>query len=247
MSLTGIADRTVGLYRIEVSARDPEGTVVKASKLVTLYDTAIQNTGFVHKAFHVEAVKVRSEPGEKAVLLLSSALPEARVLMEVERQGEIVVSRWFTLRKGQQWVELPVMEADRGGFAVHFVCVERGIAHTLTQPIDVPWSNKDLQVEWMSFRDKLLPGAKEEWRLKITGPKKERVAAQLLSVLYDASLDHFVPHGWDMDLWTDNPVERSWGRSEPFGLGEQQIVWRPYEKATIVTRTYPELDDRWHG
>jgi hypothetical protein len=241
LSLTGIADRPVGLYRIDVSARDPEGTVVKASKLVTLYDTAIQNTGFVHKAFHVEAVKVRSEPGEKALLLLSSALPEARVLMEVERQGEIVVSGWFTLLKGQRLVELPVMEADRGGFAVHFVCVERGIAHTLTRPIDVPWSNKDLQVEWMSFRDKLLPGAKEEWRLKITGPKKERVAAQLLSVLYDASLDHFVPHGWDMNIWTDNPVERSWGRTEPFGLGEQQLVWRPYEEVTMVTRNYPEL------
>ncbi|MEO8588182.1 MAG: alpha-2-macroglobulin family protein, partial [Flavobacteriales bacterium] len=241
LKLTGITDWPVGMYRIDVKAQDADGVMVKASRVITVYDTAIQNTGFVNEAFHVEPIKVSCEPGEKAVLLLSSALPEGRVLMEVERDGMIVVARRFTLRKGQQRVELPVMESDRGGFAIHFLCVERGRVHNTTQWIDVPWSNKDLQVEWTSFRDKLLPGQKEEWRLRISGPKKEKVAAQLLGVLYDASLDHFVPHSWNLNIWEQNPVQRSWSRTEPFGAAGAQRIYVPETMPADTVRSYPQL------
>ena len=242
LPVRGMADWTVGLYRIEVTAKDAAGKEVKASKLVTLYDTTIQNTGFLNEAFHLEPIVVKCEPGEKAAILLSSALPIGRVLMEVERDGRIAVSRRFTLNKGQQLVELPVGETDRGGFAVHFLCVERGRVHSTTQWIDVPWTNKQLQVEWMSFRDKLLPGSKEEWRLRITGPKKEKVAAQLLGVMYDASLDHFVMNDWPMFEWPMNNAQRGWNRNEPFGASHGQQIYYTQEVPSDTMRNYPDLD-----
>ena len=75
MSVKALKDAPVGMYRIEVEAKAADGDVVKVAKLFTLYDTAIQNTGFIDEAFHVEPVMVDAEPGEKAVLLISSALP----------------------------------------------------------------------------------------------------------------------------------------------------------------------------
>ncbi|MBK6930413.1 MAG: hypothetical protein IPH12_05915 [Saprospirales bacterium] len=60
----------------------------------------------------------------------------------------------------------------------------------------MPWSNKDLNINFETFRDKLAPGQKEEWRLRISGPKKERVAAELVAAMYDASLDQFLSHQW---------------------------------------------------
>ena len=143
--------------------------------------------------------------------------------MEVEREGRIAAIKPFVLGKGQQRIELPVFEEDRGGFAVHFLCVERGRVHTVTEWIDVPWSNKELSVEWMSFRDKLLPGSTEEWRLRISGPKKEKVAAQLLGVMYDASLDHFLPHDWQMFQWPKGYPQRGWQRNAPFGEADGGI------------------------
>ncbi|MGV3636231.1 MAG: alpha-2-macroglobulin family protein [Flavobacteriales bacterium] len=241
LAVTGLEAFTVGSYRIEVEARDPQGAVVKVARLVTLYDTAIQNTGFVDEAFHVEAVKVRCEPGEKAALLLSSALPAGRVLMEVERDGRIAASRSFVLNKAQQLVELPVLESDRGGFAVHFLCVERGRSHQQTIWIDVPWTNKELQVEWMSFRDKLLPGAKEEWRLRITGPKKEKGAAQLLAVMYDASLDHFMPHDWSMFQWPIQGARSGWQQSEPFSVRQGNVWNMDIPLPPDTARLYPQL------
>jgi len=236
-----IRDQVVGTYLVEVEATDPEGNLVKASKVFTLFDPEIQNTGFENEAFHVQVVKGSCEPGEKAVLVLSSALPACRVLMEVERDGVIVISRPFTLSTGQQRVELPVVESDRGGFTVHFVCVERGRDHKTTEWIDVPWTNKQLKVEWTSFRDKLLPGAKEEWRLKITGAKKEKVAAQLLAAMYDASLDVFEVPNWWMDIWHSNLSERGWDRSELFGTSGSRSVYVEARMPSDSTRVYPGL------
>ncbi len=237
----GIRDREVGTYRLDVRAVDPGGREVLVQKTVTLFDPEIQNTGFENEVFHVEVVKGSCEPGEKAVLLLSSAMTECRVLMEVEREGGIVVRRPFILRKGQQRVELPVLETDRGGFTVHFVCMERGRDHSRQQYIDVPWSNKQLQVEWMSFRDKLLPGSREEWRLKITGPKKEKVAAQVLAAMYDASLDQFAMPDWWMQVWVNNYPKRGWGRCEPTGAGNSQSIHVQSGWVGDSTRNYVRL------
>lgn len=225
IALSGVGRWEVGSYLVEIDARDESGRPVSVKKHVAVYDPAIQNSGFVSEAYHAEPVKVTAAPGEKAEILLSSALPEARVLMEVEREGAIAVSRWFTLNGRQQLVELPVIEDDRGSFFAHLLCVERGRAHRETITINVPWSNKELKVEWMSFRDKLQPGDEEEWRLKISGPKGEKVAAQLLTTMYDASLDQFVPHGWDMSVWPTDHASFGWSRAEPFGANGGQRVW----------------------
>ncbi len=243
MSVRDARTWEVGKYLIEASAKDESGTEVKVSKAFTVFDPAIQNTGFVGEAFHCEAVGSRAEPGEKARLLLSSALPDGRVLMEVERAGRIAVSRWFILKNTQQLVELPVLEDDRGGFTVHLLSIERGLVHSESKFIDVPWTNKELKVEWMSFRDKLLPGSDEEWRLKITGSKGEKVAAQLLGGMYDASLDHFVPHGWDMPIWQTNYAQLGWQRQEPFGTANGQQIWRERSYPGGATRIYPELNN----
>lgn len=241
IALKGIDGWDVGTYRVEMEAVDPSGRVVKASKQFTLYDPGVLYTGFENEPFHVEAVKAECEPGEKAVLLLSSALPECRVLMEVERDGRIAITRPFTLKAGQQRVELPVSEADRGGFSVHFICVENGRDHALTQRIEVPWSDKQLRVEWMSFRDNMLPGAKEEWRLRITGPKKEHVAAQVLATMYDASLDRFVMPSWWMQVWQTAYPERSWGRAAPFGSAMSRAMLYTHYGVGDSTRRYPRL------
>lgn len=242
LPLTGSKDWDVGTYLFSITAKDSEGKAVVARKAITVYDTTVRNTGFVQEAFHVEPVQVRAEPGEKAVLLLSSALPVANVLMEVERSGVVAVRRWFKLERTQQRIELPAMESDRGGFTVHFVCAERGRDHRESITIDVPWTNKELHVEWMTFRDKLLPGAKEEWRLRITGEKNTKVAAQLLTAMYDASLDHFVPHSWGLDIWNSNGSRLAWSNAVPFGQASSMNIWREVATPGDTAHVYPVLN-----
>ena len=77
-----------------------------------------------------------------------------------------------------------------------------------------PLPEKKLDIAWKTFRNRLTPGQKEEWTLKITTPDGKPAKAQLMSVLYDKSLDQIAPHSWKMSLgfsqwlpscyWTSN-------------------------------------------
>jgi hypothetical protein len=215
----------VGSYCIEVVVQDPQGEEVRVQRPFTLFSSSTGPAAF-RDDLRVDALNARVEPGSNAVLILSSSLPNARMLLEVERDGRITERRSITLNKSQERIEIPVMEADRSGFVVHVSGVAHGRHFSSTQPIDVPWSNKDLKVEWTSFRDKLLPGAKEEWRLKISGPKGEQVAAQVLTTLYDASLDQFVANQWDMFQWPSYSARQHWSAAGPFGLMRSKTVYR---------------------
>src|SRR5690606_16840053 len=62
--------------------------------------------------------------------------------------------------------------------------------------ISVPYPASHLQIETVTFRDKLKPGVDETWSFKIKGPKGDKVAAEILASMYDASLDEFMHHSW---------------------------------------------------
>lgn len=66
--------------------------------------------------------------------------------------------------------------------------------------ISRPRPDKSLQLKWITFRDKLQPGGKEEWQLQITHPDKKAADAQLLAALYDASLDKLYVNDWAFNL-----------------------------------------------
>jgi hypothetical protein len=87
---------------------------------------------------------------------------------------------------------------------VSFTFVKDSRSYNFSHVVNVPYSNKELKITWETFRDKLAPGQKEQWKLKISGPKGEKVAAEILAGMYDASLDAFVKHNFDFSIWNRN-------------------------------------------
>ena len=49
--------------------------------------------------------------------------------------------------------------------------------------------NRDLELKWSVFRDKLLPGQQEKWQLTVKNPTGEPIQAEMLALMHDASLD----------------------------------------------------------
>ncbi|MFP2902603.1 hypothetical protein, partial [Corallococcus sp. 4LFB] len=65
------------------------------------------------------------------------------------------------------------------------------------QTVSVPFDDKELSLEFATFRDTLRPGAKETFRVTVKGPKGAKLeagAAELLAYMYDQSLNAFGPH-----------------------------------------------------
>lgn len=86
------------------------------------------------------------------------------------------------------------------GVVINYSFVKNGECYTRKISIARPLPEKKLNITWKTFRDRLTPGQKEKWTLQITTPDGKPAKAQLMSVLYDKSLDQLAEHNWEMSL-----------------------------------------------
>lgn len=86
------------------------------------------------------------------------------------------------------------------GVVINYGFVKNGECYTRKISIARPLPEKKLNITWKTFRDRLTPGQKEKWILQITTPDGKPAKAQLMSVLYDKSLDQLADHTWKMSL-----------------------------------------------
>ena len=103
--------------------------------------------------------------------------------------GDSIVTLPFTYR-----------EEYASGVVINYCFVKNGECYTRKISIARPMPEKKLNITWKTFRDRLTPGQKEKWTLQITTPDGKPAKAQLMSVLYDKSLDQLAEHSWKMSL-----------------------------------------------
>ncbi len=100
-------------------------------------------------------------------------------------------------------------------------------------PIKTPEADKDLNITYSTFREKTLPGANEKWKIKISGKNNEKVAAELLTAMYDKSLDQFRPHQWTKPgLWKSSIDYSQWQDAENFTIGT--ALQRVFEEHSVT-------------
>lgn len=203
LCLNGIKNWMPGRYVVETTALDAFGTEVKEVKYFTLTNRQLTAFG-LKETWSSNPLGTVYEPGQKAEILIASGSEGLTVLCEVEHKGKIEKTEILTLSKEQRILRFPVREDHRGNFTVHLSAVKNGRIHSASYTIIVPFSDKELDVTFETFRDKLLPGSEEEWKLRIKGPKGEKVAAELLVSMYDASLDAFSPNDYYLSPFTYN-------------------------------------------
>jgi uncharacterized protein YfaS (alpha-2-macroglobulin family) len=199
---------TPGMYILEVSASYKQ-QLIKSTRYFRVYNSVAKELPYLMADWFVP-IKVSCEPGENAEILLGSSYGNTSVLYEIEKEHKIVYSKRIVLNNEQRLFTIPVTENDRGGFYVHFSYVKDGRLYTHDQFINVPWTNKELEFEYMTFRDKLLPGQNEEWRIKIKDHTGGKVTAEVLASMYDASLDSFRSNDWVWNVYNNISMTKGW-------------------------------------
>lgn len=117
-------------------------------------------------------------------------------------------SRRFVLSDSLLHFRLAYRPEYGDGAMATFAFVKDGKLYRLSAPIEKPRPDKRLCLQWSTFRNRLVPGQQEEWRLRITHPDGSPAEASLMARLYDASLDAFGSNPWNISLY--------FGRNLPF-------------------------------
>src|SRR5690606_23106923 len=196
---------------ITLATADPQGHAV--TEKVYTYAAKPATDAQPQQPLLVLADKTSLEPGATLNLTVKTGFDSTYVLeTNTDTKPE------FTTFSEHRRINRPIVEDDRGGLGFGWLYVHNNRVYQGTHQVDVPWSNRDLQLEWATHRDKLLPGEAEEWRLTIKGAKKDAVAAELLAGLYDASLDALKPHNWNWNrLSPTRWLGLHWTTNQTFG------------------------------
>ncbi len=231
-----------GKYAVTLKTQDKFGQAIEVKRFITLYDLDVNETPSNETAFYVQE-RNSFEPGATAEFYIGTADKDLKVLYEIEHDQKIVDRKWMNVN-GLEKLTISILEKHRGNLMYHFTFVKNNRAYLKNKIVVVPWSNKDLKIEYATFRNNLYPGQEEEWRIKISGPKKERVAAEMVAGMYDASLDQFAPHDWSLNLFPITSYSSQQWRSKGFSSQSASFVdyyWRNYD-VSIPFRQYQVLN-----
>ncbi len=184
-----------GYYIITLDAKDAFGQWVK-DEIKTILFSPKDNTLADQQLFHSTTDKTSYKTGDNAKITIASAATPLAVTLTVEKDKTVISKQIITLNNTKKTITVPVTKADLGGFTVHYSFVAFNSFQSGTIPIAVPYPKSNLHIETLTFRDKLQPGTDETWTFKIKGPYGDKLSAELLASMYDASLDQFKPQQW---------------------------------------------------
>ncbi len=193
--------------------------------------------------WYYQTAKTFPRDGKPVYIQVGSSENGAHIVYSIIAGNKLLEKGAWEL--GDSIVTLPFTykEEYASGIVLNYSFVKQGKCYTRMMSIARPLPEKKLNIAWKTFRNRLTPGQKEEWTLKITTPDGKPAKAQLMSVLYDKSLDQIATHFWNLSL--------DFYQSLPNCYWKHNLTFRPfYLNGVYPTKYYDEkgLDvDKFDG
>jgi hypothetical protein len=186
-----------GVYRVTYTLKDSFGNEVTASSKFTIYKPESELPAVNQLAYMVPVRTEDLQPGQNAQLIVGSAV-HAYFHIIGEHDGKILLDKIIEINHNQKIVNIPIVEAYRGGLKIAIFTAVNNRKYLRDLEISIPFESKDLEIKATVFHSSLEPGQKETWKLNIRGPKAQKVRAELMATLYDASLDAMRGNNWNL-------------------------------------------------
>ena len=185
--------------------------------------------------WYYQTAKTFPRDGKPVYIQVGSSENGAHIVYSIIAGNKLLEKGAWEL--GDSIVTLPFTykEEYASGIVLNYSFVKQGKCYTRMMSIARPLPEKKLNIAWKTFRNRLTPGQKEEWTLKITTPDGKPTKAQLMSVLYDKSLDQIAPHFWKFSL--------DYYQSLPNCYWKHNLTFRPfYLNGVYPTKYYDEKE-----
>jgi TonB-dependent SusC/RagA subfamily outer membrane receptor len=185
----------IGSYAMELQTTDSIGQSVEDKFIFEVVDSkgkGVPDNSLL--VFHSD--KSSYKVGEVATIKIGSAHTEVHVTIEVEKNNKIVKTWIEKLSAGTKKLSVPITDVGEGVFSIHCSAAIFNSFLEQHKTLRVESDLEKLSIETETFKDKLQPGSKEQWSFTISGQEGEKLEAEVLASMYDASLDQFKSHAW---------------------------------------------------
>ena len=194
-----------GKYRMRISASDAKGREVSETHDFVLFSLEDKVPPFKTKEWFYQDGD--SFDDSKSVdFYIGSSDKDVYLMIDVFTDRKRLESKRIMLSNSIKKFSYSYKEEYGDGITVCFSFMRDGRLYNRDIILKKPEPHKSLTVSWETFRDKLLPGQKEEWKLTVRDKDGRPVNASMLASAYDASLDGLHSHEWDFRLYFERRV-----------------------------------------
>ena len=197
-----------GTYRVTATATDPDGNKLETHTTYIYMPadgTKVQSQELLWAS---DGGRNSLQPGDTYRLRLGSRYKGVRVLCVLSCEGEPLERRVVTLDGDVATLEFPIAESHKGGVRLDLLAMKENQVCKRDFNIDVPYSDKHLDVRIETFRDKLQPGQTETWTIRVSEKNSNSQAikqsSNLMLTMYDAALDTYGSLRASLSPWSGN-------------------------------------------
>jgi uncharacterized protein YfaS (alpha-2-macroglobulin family) len=198
-----------GVYRMTLTAKDKNAKDVKEIAYTTIFSSKSKKMPYQNDFFFILDEKTVMV-GDTAHFSFGSSFQKLPFYYQISRGQDVIESSWKKLSNQLLQFDIPIRKQDRGGFNVQIFFERNDHIYSFNEFIDVPFDNKELDVQLVSFRNPMQPGQKEKWSLQIKNKKGDALAAEILAGMYDASLDVFAKNNWSLLPYRNRSSHYRW-------------------------------------
>jgi TonB-dependent SusC/RagA subfamily outer membrane receptor len=184
-----------GSYVVELQTKDKDGIEVSDISRFTVVDPVGKSVSD-NNIFLVELDKNQYVIGEVAKLKIGSASSDMTITVDIEKKYKNSKTYVEHFSGNSKVLTIPITEDMEGGFTIHISGVNYNSFFNESKNIRVYALREKMEIETITFKDKLQPGAKQTWSFEIKSDNQPLLEAEVLASMYDASLDQFKPHEW---------------------------------------------------
>ncbi|MDR3047321.1 MAG: hypothetical protein LBU51_06890 [Bacteroidales bacterium] len=225
LNIPNLSNLKEGYYKISLFSKDTYNNEITLEKTILIYDKKSKKCNAYQPIF-LTIDKTTAQPEDEISIMMGSYLKKANVFFEIFLNDSLQSSQWIYCNTNKVKFSYQIPKEGYGTLKVHAFVVQNNFVAEETLYTSVPNKTKIIEAEWLSFRDKTLPGSKETWTLKLKNISSETLLAEVLATMYDASLDAFKAHHFDFNL----PTIYS-NRSIVFQNHEQYFYPRDYYRS----------------
>lgn len=180
-----------GAYKLVASVTDAQGNKAETEKIVVLFASEDKHPPVSMPLWFYES-NTQFDALHPARFYFGTSEKDAYVFMDVFCDNKRLESKLLHLSDSIVYFEYPYRESYGNGLGITFAFVRKGLLYKQEVTLTKRLPDNTLNMRWDVFRDKLLPGQEEEWKLTIRNSQDSPALAEMLATMYDASLDKIV-------------------------------------------------------
>jgi len=204
--LTGMRS---GKYRLKLQSKDDRENPVEAENDFILYSFTDKRPPIKTNDWFIEKETTFSPEKNGEVILGVS--DKVHVLYELWQENSLLERKWIKMNNENRLFSLPYKSSYKNGVTLMLTYVKEEKFYTHRVDFRPVKAEKALKVKLDVFRDKIRPGAEEEWRISVTDAAGNPALAEVLASMYDFSLDKIYPsHPWDPAFYSYDRYFLEW-------------------------------------